>query len=497
MLDFAQASANGTLTFVLVKVNSSGKTQFATKENTTYDAPALTVSGLATELSVNPDSIAMDLGVLDSSVTSTVDVSLVASTNMDITVSISDTNSVGFSVLSAASQTLTNSPTALEFEFDNTVAGLSGETATGLVTIAWTDVPGGTSGQVLLPISVTVDPVSVAVNPESIAMDLALVDSSVTSMVDVSYVSSTNMDITVSISDTNSVGFSVLSAASQTLTNSPSALEFEFDNTVAGLSGETATGLVTIAWSEEGGGASGSVLVPISVTVEPASLTVNPEEIAMNLAFADDSATATVDVSYASSTNMDITITISDTNSVGFSVLSATPQTLTSSPAALEFEFDNTVAGVSGETVTGLVTIAWSEEGGGASGSVLLPISATVRERPPEGTPVTPSDDAYVSNGGASSYTFGVDDPEILKVRRSTTSGRPVRNQKVIIEFDANLSDLSTSTGISLVLDLVSRDTENATTFNVYGVPLIPIRWESIPVLRTASSMMRTIMVLM
>jgi hypothetical protein len=40
----------------------------------------------------------------------------------------------------------------------------------------------------------------------------------------------------------------------------------------------------------------------------------------------------------------------------------------------------------------------------------------------------------------------------------------------VIIEFDTGLSDFSTATGINLRLDLVSRDTENATTFNVYGV---------------------------
>jgi hypothetical protein len=43
MLAFAQDSANSALTFVLVKTNDSGKTQFASKENLTYGGPTLTV----------------------------------------------------------------------------------------------------------------------------------------------------------------------------------------------------------------------------------------------------------------------------------------------------------------------------------------------------------------------------------------------------------------------------------------------------------------------
>ncbi|MHC4882887.1 MAG: CBM96 family carbohydrate-binding protein [Planctomycetota bacterium] len=48
MLAFAQASADSLLTFVLVKVNDSGKTQFASKENLTYAGPTLTIPEPAT-----------------------------------------------------------------------------------------------------------------------------------------------------------------------------------------------------------------------------------------------------------------------------------------------------------------------------------------------------------------------------------------------------------------------------------------------------------------
>ncbi len=91
--------------------------------------------------------------------------------------------------------------------------------------------------------------------------------------------------------------------------------------------------------------------------------------------------TGSVDVVFNSATNMDITISISDQSHLGaFSVLSTTPQTLTvpMTPTTLEFEFDNTVATLAaGQTATGLATIAWSETGGGASGSTVVPLSAT------------------------------------------------------------------------------------------------------------------------
>jgi hypothetical protein len=45
MLAFAQASTDSLLTFVLVQTSDTGdKTQFASKEHATYDAPTLTVN---------------------------------------------------------------------------------------------------------------------------------------------------------------------------------------------------------------------------------------------------------------------------------------------------------------------------------------------------------------------------------------------------------------------------------------------------------------------
>jgi hypothetical protein len=91
----------------------------------------------------------------------------------------------------------------------------------------------------------------------------------------------------------------------------------------------------------------------------PEGLTVDPAAIVIPYRVSSVTSTSSVDVSYVSVTNMDITISISDqTHPDAFSVLSATNQTLTTpSPAttALEFEFDNFEAGLAiGETATGL-----------------------------------------------------------------------------------------------------------------------------------------------
>jgi hypothetical protein len=105
-----------------------------------------------------------------------------------------------------------------------------------------------------------------------------------------------------------------------------------------------------------------------------------PADLAISHTSGAGSTTGTVDAVVASDTTMDMTITISDESDVGaFTVLSATPQTLTSGTTELAFKFDNTVANLTiGETATGLVTIAWTETGGGASGTNFMPISATV-----------------------------------------------------------------------------------------------------------------------
>ncbi|MDF7808630.1 hypothetical protein P4E94_14365, partial [Pontiellaceae bacterium B12219] len=112
-------------------------------------------------------------------------------------------------------------------------------------------------------------------------------------------------------------------------------------------------------------------------------VTVEPSEILMFFDSASGSlVTGSVDMVYNSATNMDITITVSDETQPGsFSVLTATPQTLiTPYPDAtpIEIAFDNSVASLApGSSATGLVTIAWSESGGGESGSVVVPVSAT------------------------------------------------------------------------------------------------------------------------
>jgi hypothetical protein len=641
------------------------------------------VPGPVAELTVNPAT--MRISHILSSVTSTssVDVSYLSVTNMDITISISDqTHPDAFSVLSATNQTLTTpypATTALEFQFDNAEAGLAvGETATGLVTIAWSEVGGGTNGLVLVPISatakdvpgllaeftfdtdttdtaggygydgilgagatvsngvltldnggfmdlaaafgdvnpfdgsgdftiemdykattgntlissardatttanhsmavyltqyndnedrlyydnwyvgaarirafadqgndltdgqwrtvrvtydadgndgsplillrvlgeldaiasfnpaipdifedtvriggslnttfpgvvsnnvLTVDNVRIydlvpsaelIVDPYDIAISHGLLDAASTSTVDVSYFSATNMDITVSISDqTHPDAFSVLSVTNQTLTNAYpawTALEFEFDNTEAGLSsGETATGLVTIDWSETGGGTNGQVLVPISATVEDPELIVDPAamEILHNLSGGATSM-STVDVSYVSTMDMDITISISDeTVSGAFSVLSATNQTLTTpypATTALEFEFNNSTAGLAqGETATGLVTIAWSEVGGGTNGQVLVPISAVAFAQP-EGTLYYENfstDPGYINggltsigadtNGAGPYFTFGEYNGS-GDIGETTTTG--------VLHIDSNTDGNSArSRGLSVFID--------------------------------------------
>ena len=103
-----------------------------------------------------------------------------------------------------------------------------------------------------------------------------------------------------------------------------------------------------------------------------------PADLALSHIIGDGSTTGTVNAVVVSDTTMDVTITISDESDIGaFTVLSATPQTLTNGTSELAFKFDNTVANlVASETATGLVTFAWAETGGGASGTNFMPISA-------------------------------------------------------------------------------------------------------------------------
>ncbi len=100
-----------------------------------------------------------------------------------------------------------------------------------------------------------------------------LFDSTATNTVsgsfDLVYNSATNMDIMISLVNESHTGsFSVVGAASQTLTDPyPATVPFEvvFSNSVAGLvAGTSATGQVLIAWNEAGGGESGSVVIPVA-----------------------------------------------------------------------------------------------------------------------------------------------------------------------------------------------------------------------------------------
>ncbi|MDF7826664.1 hypothetical protein P4B35_21725 [Pontiellaceae bacterium B12227] len=107
----------------------------------------------------------------------------------------------------------------------------------------------------------------------------------------------------------------------------------------------------------------------------PAEL-LTPADLVMSHAIGAGSTTGTVDAVHTSSTDMDVTITISDESHNGaFTVVS--PQTLTNETTELSFAFDNTIANLgASETATGLVTFAWAETGGGSSGTNLMSISA-------------------------------------------------------------------------------------------------------------------------
>ncbi len=117
-----------------------------------------TVIGTVPSFTVDPAEVTMLLGPSDNLATGSVDVAYTADSTMDISISISDESHPGsFSVLSTTPQTLSTpapATTALEFEFDNTVSNLvAGESATGLVTIAWTETGSGITNQTVLPIS--------------------------------------------------------------------------------------------------------------------------------------------------------------------------------------------------------------------------------------------------------------------------------------------------------------------------------------------------------
>jgi hypothetical protein len=95
----------------------------------------------------------------------------------------------------------------------------------------------------------------------------------ITGSVAVSYIANTSVVVAVSISDESHIGaFSLVNATPIILTEpSPSdtVLQFAFNNAVTGLlDGESATGLVTIAWNLTGDAEVTEVVLPINVTYE-------------------------------------------------------------------------------------------------------------------------------------------------------------------------------------------------------------------------------------
>jgi hypothetical protein len=125
-------------------------------------------------------------------------------------------------------------------------------------------------------------------------------------------------------------------------------------------------------------------LTNIAVWTPPTNtsfLALDPSELEMTLVKPATLVTGSVDLVYTSHTNVNLTVTISTESHPGsFSVLSTNPQVL--DPAGFKttvpvtFQFDNSVAALNNnQTATGLVTFAWSDEGGGDSGSFTMPIS--------------------------------------------------------------------------------------------------------------------------
>lgn len=107
---------------------------------------------------------------------------------------------------------------------------------------------------------------SASVDPEVISMLLVPPDTTAAGSVDFAFVSDTNMNIAVSITDqSHPLSFSVLSTTPLVITTN-STIDVQFDNSIAGLAnGEIATGLVVIAWNEVGSTTPNEIVVPVSV----------------------------------------------------------------------------------------------------------------------------------------------------------------------------------------------------------------------------------------
>ena len=247
----------------------------------------------------------------------------------------------------------------------------------------------------LVVLNGSVGDTTAVLDPEEIAIvqtQPATPSTVLTGSVDFVYTCATNLNITsIAVTDESDPGsFTVLSAVPQTLdpTNAATSvpLEFEFNNLTANLTWGSATGLVNIAWSEEGSGITNDIVAPISVFIpEPATAAdVNPDELIMvqtNAATSSTVLTGSVDFVYSCATNLNIlAITVANESDPGsFTVLSAAPQTLDPAAGAavpLEIEFNNLTANLTYGLATGQVSIDWSEEGSGVTNETVFPVTA-------------------------------------------------------------------------------------------------------------------------
>ncbi|MDF7799222.1 hypothetical protein P4C99_07080 [Pontiellaceae bacterium B1224] len=108
------------------------------------------------------------------------------------------------------------------------------------------------------------------VDSEEIDFNLISPGTLATGSVAVSYLADTSVDVAVTISDESHLGaFSLVNTTPLVLTDpSPSntVLEFAFDNSTVGLmDGESATGLVTIAWNQTGDTEVTEIVLPIRI----------------------------------------------------------------------------------------------------------------------------------------------------------------------------------------------------------------------------------------
>ncbi|MDF7800422.1 hypothetical protein P4C99_13170 [Pontiellaceae bacterium B1224] len=113
-----------------------------------------------------------------------------------------------------------------------------------------------------------------------------------------------------------------------------------------------------------------------SVVGTIASASVDPEEINMLLVPPETAVSESMDFSFSSDTNVNIAISITDQTHPGaFSVLTTTPQVITTN-TPVEIQFDNAVAGLeNGEVATGNVVIAWNEIGSTTINEISVPVS--------------------------------------------------------------------------------------------------------------------------